>query len=274
MRSSRCFGSRPVDRPLAGELEAPGGGPGRAVERAGPRYVEPTWLAALLSVESIVVMTFWPDSKARSEAIMSVIARVGSAPEPSSAPERTSPVPRPPAVPVKRLSPALRGVGDGEDADAGRGDLAVGADRDRLAVLAEDGVAELVDEAAVGGGGELAVARVAHALRRSGRRRSRRRRSRSRGRLAGLRSGCGGEVGDLARRSGRRCRAARRSGRSGCSAGAGRRSCPGRAVGLVARRRGVGEVVRDQVLARHLGDHARRGDVEPAFHVTFIGPAA
>ena len=130
------------------------------------RYIEPTWLAALSSVESIVVMTFWPDSKARSEAIMSVIARVGSAPEPSSAPERTSPVPRPPAVPVKRLSPLLRALFDGEDADVRLGHLAVGADRDRLAVLAEDRVVALVDEAAVGAGGELAVARVAHALRR------------------------------------------------------------------------------------------------------------
>ena len=46
-------------------------------------------------------MAFWPASKARSEAIMSTIARAGSTPEPSSAPERTVPVAWPPAVPVK-----------------------------------------------------------------------------------------------------------------------------------------------------------------------------
>ena len=72
--------------------------------------MEPTWFDAFCSVESMVVMTFWPDSKARSEAIMSVIARTGSAPEPSRAPVRTWPVPRPAAVPWNRLSPVLRGV--------------------------------------------------------------------------------------------------------------------------------------------------------------------
>ena len=38
------------------------------------------------------------------------------------------------------------------------------------------------------------------------------------------------------------------------------------AIGLVARRRRVGEVVGDLILAHHLGDHAGGGDVEPAFH--------
>src|SRR3954468_20561592 len=94
-----------VDRPLSAELEAEGEPPGRAVEDYA---VEPTWFDAFCSVESMVVMTFWPDSKARSEAIMSVMARTGSAPEPSSAPERTWPVGRPPAAPWNMLSPALR----------------------------------------------------------------------------------------------------------------------------------------------------------------------
>src|SRR5690349_2620042 len=93
-----------VDRPPGRELEAKGGGPGRAADPAAADYSEPTWLDAFCSVESMVVMTFWPDSKARSEAIMSVIARTGSAPEPSSAPEWIWPVPRPPAAPVKKLS--------------------------------------------------------------------------------------------------------------------------------------------------------------------------
>ena len=66
---------------------------------------EPTDVAALPSVSSIVWMTFWPASKARMEAIMSTIERAGSAPELSSAPERTVPVPAPAAVPAISESP-------------------------------------------------------------------------------------------------------------------------------------------------------------------------
>src|SRR4051812_17952927 len=83
-----------VDRPPGGELEAKASEPGRAADGPSGPYSEPTWFDAFWSVESMVVMTFWPDSKARSEAIMSVIAFTGSAPEPSSAPERTWPGPR------------------------------------------------------------------------------------------------------------------------------------------------------------------------------------
>ena len=39
-----------------------------------------------------------------------------------------------------------------------------------------------------------------------------------------------------------------------------------RAIGLVAGRRGVGEVVGDLILPHLLGEHARGGDVETAFH--------
>src|SRR4051794_6162682 len=99
-----------VDRPPGGELEAKASEPGRAADGPSGPYSEPTWFEAFWSVESMVVMTFWPDSKARSDAIMSVIARTGSAPEPSSPPERTVPVAGPPAVPWNMLSPALRAL--------------------------------------------------------------------------------------------------------------------------------------------------------------------
>src|SRR3954462_15066754 len=66
---------------------------------------------------------------------------------------------------LEEVVAGLARVVDGEDADRAGGDLAVGTERDRLVVLVEDRVAELVGEAAVGGGGELAVARVAHAPR-------------------------------------------------------------------------------------------------------------
>jgi hypothetical protein len=39
-----------------------------------------------------------------------------------------------------------------------------------------------------------------------------------------------------------------------------------RAVGLVAGRRGVGEVIGDLILPHLLGEHARGGDIETAFH--------
>src|SRR5947199_15297 len=48
-----------------------------------------------------------------------------------------------------------------------------------------------------------------------------------------------------------------------------------RAVGLVAGRRGVREIVRDLVLADHLSEHPRSGDVEPSLHAArVIGRAA
>ena len=81
---------------------------GFAVRRAYEE-TEPTCVAALPSVSSIVWMTFWPASKARIEEIMSTIERAGSAPELSSVPERTVPVAAPAAVPVTSESPCLRG---------------------------------------------------------------------------------------------------------------------------------------------------------------------
>src|SRR5439155_26447121 len=59
----------------------------------------------------------------------------------------------------------LARAGDGEDAQAGRRDGPVGADGDRLALLVEHGVAELVGQLPVGRRLERAVAREALALR-------------------------------------------------------------------------------------------------------------
>ena len=123
----------------------------------------PTCEAVCCSVASIVVIARCVASMARMEAMRSTIARAGSTPEPSSEP----------ALDLARgLAAGLAGevrvalldrVAQVEERDLGRVDGAVG-DRDGLAAHAEDLVAELVDEVALGVGREGAVARVAHAL--------------------------------------------------------------------------------------------------------------
>ena len=98
---------------------------------------------------------------------MSTIACVGSAPEPSSAPERTWPAVWPataPGVPVDEVVARLARVLQQHDVEPARVDLAVGADRDRRLSRPSTGSPVAVDEAALGVGGELAVARVARAL--------------------------------------------------------------------------------------------------------------
>ena len=121
-------------------------------------------MTAWPSVSSIVWMTFWPASKARMEAIMSTIERAASAPEASSAPARTVPAAAPAGVPVTSESPSLRGLVERHDAERARVDLAVGGG-DRAAGGVEHRVALRGHEPALGVERELAVARVAHALR-------------------------------------------------------------------------------------------------------------
>ena len=102
----------------------------------------------------------------------------------------------------------------------------------------------------------------------SGRRTSPRPDDREVERLAGLARGRGGRVGghgvDLRRRA--------RARRPICPVTEFARSmlaeaALGRAVGLVAGRRRVREVVGDLILADHLGQHPGRGDVEASLHL-------
>src|SRR3954463_6815631 len=112
---------------------------------------------------------------------MSIIARAGSTPEPSSAPERTVPVALPAAVPVKSESPALRApltvntptlagstvpsaaARHGGPRRGGAGGAAGGA-RARLAAWVEASFAGRGAERPRRAGLEGAVARVALAL--------------------------------------------------------------------------------------------------------------
>ena len=136
---------------------------------------------------------------------------------------------------------------------------------DRLAVRAHDGVAELVDERAVG----AAVNGRCACSARPGAVCTAKKPSPWIAKSSGSsvsRSACGRQVGDLLGDGGALAERRRRSGRSACSAAAARRTSAGGAVGLVARGRGVGEVVGDLVLARQLGEHAGGRDVEATLH--------
>ena len=208
----------------------------------------------------------WPSGRPRTRA-----ARPSCRPScgrrrrrrPRARRSRRCPVAWPPAVPVNRASPCLRDVRQGEAADRLGVDGAVGGDLDRLAL----------------GRQHLVALRRRRACRRPppGTRRcacSARRAAvwtakkpspeiaRSSGSPVS-RTRLGREVGDLLGDAAGPSRAARPSGRSCvfCSSRSPNDCCCG-AVGLVARRRGVGQVVGDLVLADHLGDHAGRGDVE------------
>ena len=200
---------------------------------------------------------------------MSTMDWVGSAPEASSAPERTAPAVCPataPGVPVIRLLPAFSGLVRRTTLSVARVDLAVGPDLHGLVVAAQDGVAGGGDEVAGLVGGELAVARVAHAgvgldgeeavavdgeVHRLARV------------LERLRRPVGDGVGHL--------HAGRLRADFGTGDGVGEEQLPERllrrALALVARGRRVREVVGDLVLAQLLGEHPRGCDVKAAVHV-------
>src|SRR3954447_10698791 len=155
---------------------------------------------------------------------------------------------------------------EGEEAEARRRDAAVGGDADRLAALAEHGVAELVGQRAVAGGLEGAVARVARALRRADGEEAVAGDREVEG-LARVLGGRAGEVGDLPRDG--RPRADRADGlaRAGVLEHDLRERPLRRPVGLVAGRGDVRQVVGQEVLASHLGKHAGGGDVQAAVHL-------
>ena len=199
---------------------------------------------------------------------MSTIARAGSAPEPSSSPLRT--------VVGGRLRAGLAGdealarlarVGQQDDLQLRRRSTVPSAPTRTGWPLRPSTVSPVaVVSAPSGGGAEAAVARVLHAV----------------GALHGEEAlACDREVERLVGAGAIGCGRQSVAWRSMATPWPSAPICApvcgvlqqhllegalGRAVGLVARGRGVGEVVGDQVLTRLLGDHARRGDVEATLH--------